>query len=699
MTVRLVLALHFHQPVGNFDSVFRDAVRFCYEPTLTAFEHHRAVRSAFHLSGCLLEWLESNDRKTLDRVFRLVGSGQVEPLGGGFYEPILTVIPRDDALEQIGRLSDYWQKRCGVRPRGAWLPERVWEPGLADLLSDGGIRYTILDDQHLRFSGMVRDRMTGVFVTERFGKAIAFFPSDYKLRYLIPFRTMDKVREHFEKLARDEKSPIVTYGDDVEKFGFWPGTHRWVFEEKWLDQFFTYLGEERSPLRPVLPGSILDSPPPAPKVYVPNASYSEMLEWALPADSVPDYIRARDSARAGGSEEAVKAFVRGSLWDMFLARYPESDQILKHVIRSSRKVRALEAGEKRERAMTSVLRAQCNCAYWHGLFGGIYLPHLRDGILRNLLEADSALLSGLGKEIRVERGDYDGDLEEEVVLSSRSLQAFFRPSDGGTMNELDHLPSRFNLANVVSRWKESYHNGDDITHGKASSEGPPSPHEISVGIRKSDLSGQTFDRIPLRSFRDFTSLHPIGPGKLAAFEGMNLATGRMDSWITRPSGWEGEYRIGEVTVSKRIEMPDPETLALSWSCASTEKGPLRFGTLLCFTLLTPDASDRHAEIETDGGEIWRGKPGDELEREKVRRISWRDDSIALSFDLLFPGDTSLSTFPIRTLQRSEKGYEAVYQGTLMALSWPAEALRIGGVPQVTIRFRNDTKRGGWGCPN
>jgi len=33
-------------------------------------------------------------------------------------------------------------------------------------------------------------------------------------------------------------------------------------------------------------------------------------------------------------------------------------------------------------------RGQCNCPYWHGVFGGMYLPHLRSALYRELIKAD-----------------------------------------------------------------------------------------------------------------------------------------------------------------------------------------------------------------------------------------------------------------------------------------------------------------------
>jgi 4-alpha-glucanotransferase len=79
--VQLVLAIHSHQPVGNFDFVFERATEQCYSPFLTVLERHPQVRLALHYSGPLLEWLESNRPEVIDRIGKLCERGQVELLG------------------------------------------------------------------------------------------------------------------------------------------------------------------------------------------------------------------------------------------------------------------------------------------------------------------------------------------------------------------------------------------------------------------------------------------------------------------------------------------------------------------------------------------------------------------------------------------------------------------------------------------
>jgi len=91
--VQVAIAIHNHQPVGNFDSVFAEAADRAYRPFLEALARHPGVRLSMHWSGSLLEWVETNQPSLLDALGALVARGQVELLSGAFYEPILAVIP------------------------------------------------------------------------------------------------------------------------------------------------------------------------------------------------------------------------------------------------------------------------------------------------------------------------------------------------------------------------------------------------------------------------------------------------------------------------------------------------------------------------------------------------------------------------------------------------------------------------------
>ncbi|MGZ5556276.1 MAG: glycoside hydrolase family 38 N-terminal domain-containing protein, partial [Candidatus Aminicenantales bacterium] len=151
-----LFAVHNHQPVGNFPEIFKAAFNDCYRPLLEALAGHPGFRFALHFSGPLWEYMEKTERGCWDLVHELSVRGQVELLGGGFYEPVLSIIPEEDRLGQIRMMNDFLAENFGQRPRGLWLTERVWEPDLPRTLAAAGIEFTLLDEEHFHYAG-VRD--------------------------------------------------------------------------------------------------------------------------------------------------------------------------------------------------------------------------------------------------------------------------------------------------------------------------------------------------------------------------------------------------------------------------------------------------------------------------------------------------------------------------------------------------------------
>src|SRR5262245_46381812 len=119
--VRLILVLHDHQPVGNFDHVLEQAYQDAYLPFLEVFDRYESLKMGLHTSGPLLEWLDGHHPEYLDRVARLTAAGRIEIIGGAFYEPILSMIPPRDRAGQIRSFSSWLERRLGARVRGMWM--------------------------------------------------------------------------------------------------------------------------------------------------------------------------------------------------------------------------------------------------------------------------------------------------------------------------------------------------------------------------------------------------------------------------------------------------------------------------------------------------------------------------------------------------------------------------------------------------
>ncbi|MFH1861179.1 MAG: alpha-amylase/4-alpha-glucanotransferase domain-containing protein, partial [bacterium] len=373
-TIHFILGIHNHQPVGNFDHVFEDAYRKSYLPFLEVLERHPQIRLMYHTTGPLLDWLELHHPDFLDRVRSLVESNQMEVMTGGYYEPILAVIPDRDKAGQINKLTQYSTQRFGMTPRGMWMAERIWEPHLARSLAECCVEFITLDDYHFHSAGMQPQDLLGYYRTDEQGRGIAVFPISIDLRYLIPFKEPEKTIAYLQSRADDKGSNLLVMADDGEKFGLWPGTYEWVHKKGWLERFFNQLEAAMAAgwLKMTTGSEFLDSYPPRGRVFLPCASYFEMSTWSLPAKSgaVLDEIIHRYENENRLDE--LRPYLKGGFWRNFLTKYDESNYMYRKMLWVSEQIAELEASlpanKRKQRATLEAARvclykAQCNCAY------------------------------------------------------------------------------------------------------------------------------------------------------------------------------------------------------------------------------------------------------------------------------------------------------------------------------------------------
>src|SRR5947209_6431876 len=290
--VRLILALHDHQPVGNFDGVFEASYKESYLPFLEVLEGYPEIPFVLHTSGPLLEWLVERRPEYISRVRALVEAGRVEILGGGFFEPILTMIPHRDRVGQIREFSAYLEEVFGASVRGMWVPERVWEQHLVSALVEAGVEYTILDDFHFQRAGLREPELLGYYLSEDEGRLLKIFPGSETLRYLMPFQEPHATYEYLRRLAHEYPGATVVFADDGEKFGAWPDTFDHVYKHGWLRRFCDMIVGNRDWLEPSTFARAVEEALPLGKVYLPASSYREMTEWALPSARQLAYHRA-----------------------------------------------------------------------------------------------------------------------------------------------------------------------------------------------------------------------------------------------------------------------------------------------------------------------------------------------------------------------------------------------------------------------
>ena len=705
--VTLLLGIHHHQPVGNFGHVFRLAYDRCYRPFLDLLERHPRVRLTLHYTGPLLEWFEKEEPGFLDRLAKLVVSGQVEILGGGFYEPILSVIPDRDAVGQVNLLSQWLRNRLGAAPRGLWLAERAWEGALAKKLAPTGLRYTILDDSHFMHAGLNAEALSGYYLTEKEGAPLAIFPISKDLRYLIPFRVPEELIAFLARLAERQSGAAVTYADDGEKFGLWPDTYKWVFEERYLERVFSLLEQNAEWLRLQTFGEYLDAHPPTGRVYLPAASYDELMEWALPIDAAKALEDRCAELERAGRLAAFRPFLRGGFWDGFLLKYPESNHMHKRMLDVSERVaRAFPPGADVSEATRLIWRAQGNDAYWHGLFGGLYLNCLRHETYRNLIEAENHVERALHKDrewIEMRRTDLDRDGHEELMISTRRLGVLLAPACGGSLLELDYRPKNFNLSDVLARREEAYHRklAEAALH-QGSSEGAPSSIHDQMKVKEQGLhQALSYDRHRRLSFLDrFLSPETSWEAfdRIDDEERGDCVQGVYEVEAVNSSAKKGELRIPlishgtvnldsrayPITVRKVYQVMEREAgVSVTYAIESHAEGPcaVRFGVELNLTLLAGDDPQRYYEVP-GSGKVRLCKRGLCLGAERFSMVDeWNQFRVTLRLDR--SGD--IWYMPIETVSQSEEGAERTYQGSALLASWPL-TLQPGGVERMEVRL-------------
>ena len=667
--VTLLMAVHCHQPVGNFGFVFEEAFAKAYDPFLAVLERHPGVRLSLHYSGCLLDWLAEHRPAFLDRVRALVRRGQVEVLASGYYEPILPLIPEGDRQGQLAAMREAIHRRFGEDATGAWLTERVWEPDLPATLARAGIRYTMVDTNQFASARpwlpralQVQDDdavwdLLGYYATEHAGESVLLFPASKRLRYAMPFAQVGETLAFLKRLQRQE--PVaVTFADDGEKFGLWPKTYRWVYEEGWLDQFFGALEQASSWLATTTFRDYVQDEPASGRVYLPCGSYDEMLAWS------------------------------GGHFRNFFTKYPEAHAMEQKMLRVSRFIQELKVQGSRLKGKTfpprtsnleprtkerdrliqeaerELYAGQCNCAYWHGVFGGLYLFHLRRAVYAHLLTAERLAGQAARRPAASTVLDADADGQLECDLATPGMRLLLDPVEGGTITEWSLYEPAVNLLDTLSRRPEPYHEKlrTKAAHAQAVAGSSPESIHDALGVKEANLDAHLlYDSHRRSAFLDYAfqamptlseavrstwterRLWPSGPFSLLPPSPRRGAKQPLSVQMVRelPGG-------GQIRKTVRVEAAAP-----ALDCAYELEGTEARVVALEFNL-----SIRDERFLTHPGEL-----------RAAAQWTLTEPSLGVSVRLALDPPSTLWHFPVETVSESEEGLERTYQGLAVICLW------------------------------
>lgn len=704
-SIRLVLALHNHQPIGNFDHVFEQSYQDSYLPFLDVLARYPSLQIALHTSGSLMEWLDARHPEYVDRLAELVARKQIEIIGGANFEPILAMISPRDRIGQIRSYTHWLEDRLGAAVRGMWIPERVWEPAFTRDLVDAGIEYIILDDYHFKNAGLTDDELAGYYLTEEDGRVLAVFPGSERLRYTIPFADPQATIDHLGYLCGRFENPVVVFGDDGEKFGTWPDTKKHVYQDRWLERFFDTLMNNQHWVRMTTLAETVDNVAPLGRIYLPNCSYREMTEWALPTNQLNELESSVHEMEHDPRWQGIRRFLRGGFWRNFKVKYPETNEMYSRMMMVSRRLeRVLESGacgELVDSARTELYRGQCNCSYWHGAFGGVYLPHLRNAVYQHLIEADSLLdqvMKRPAQWIEANTADFNFDGRQEVQLANDRLMALLAPGAGGHLYELDVRNIRHNLMATLNRRPEAYHR--KVLAGANNGNNHCASIHDRVVFKQEGLDRRVqYDDYLRKSLVD----HFFEPGTSLDAVAANTATrtgdfiGRhYDARIRRnpdkiqvQMSREGQVSGVPVKLTKGVTMTaGSSTLEVTYLLENLPADrTFLFAVEFNFAGLPSGADDRY--YHSDGQRL--GQLGARLDTPEQSGLSMVDEWLGIEVGLRSSLPTSFWTLPVETVSQSEGGFELVHQSVAVLPHWNVQA-DAHGRWSVTLSLALDTSR-------
>ncbi len=682
--VNLCLVLHNHQPIGNFDGVIEQAYQDSYLPFLDVFEDYESLKLSLHTSGPLLLWLVEHHAEYIERLKMLVAAERVEIIGGPFYEPILPMLPSRDRIGQIRAYTHYLNELFSTNVLGMWMPERVWESALTTDIARAGMRFTVLDDFHFKAAGWSEDELYGCYLTEEDGNLLRVFPGSERMRYLLPFASPEETIEYARQVAEQRPGGVLVFGDDGEKFGTWPNTKQHVYEQGWLRRFFDALVANQDWLKTSTLGSLAIEQTPVGKIYLPDCSYREMTEWALPTAQQELYETITHELHDHERWSEIARFMRGGNWRNFKVRYAEANEMYTRMMEVSRKLDATRRhcgdAELLGEIEDHLYRGQCNCPYWHGAFGGIYLPHLRNAVFKELIAADNKLdllEHGRGQWVDATSEDFNLDQRPEVRLANDQFVAYVAPSQGGMLYELDVRSAEHNLLATIQRRPEAYHR--KVLQGNIQQEGEVSSIHDLVVFKQDGLDEKLqYDPFPRKSFLEHFYDNDVAAESVAtgtAMERGDFVAQPFDAKLRRAASKvqlqlsrDGNAWGIPIRMTKAITLeagspllqvvylleglpPDRQLhMALEWNFAGMPAG----------------ADDRYF-YNTEAQKL--GHLGTHLELSNTQHLGLIDEwqGIDVLFGLSRP--SGIWTFPIETVSQSEGGFELVHQSVCVMPHW------------------------------
>jgi 4-alpha-glucanotransferase len=447
--ISLIIGTYNSIPIGYKDDTIEERYQASIKPFLSLIYENSNIPVTLHYSGILLEWFDEKHPEVLILLSEMVRNKSVEILGGGYYDPILPLIPVTDRVGQIEYLTTFIRKKIGKRPRGGWITERVWETNLALTLKNNGIDFIFLDDWHLNLAGLNGSSVFQPYITEEQGKGVLVFPISNTFTSQIGTISPAAMVDHIVQLSAKDDHEMVVIMMDGLSFSSTSKSNNASFA--WLQEFFIETERHKESIDAVLPGVYARSASPRSKVYFPSAMRREISSLPFPIDQQAVLHKLE---KEGGESSS---FLRAGYFRQFLSKYHESNLLYAKMMYVYMLVNQIRGDRSRKKtAKYQLWKGQCNSAYWHGPSGCLYRSCVRKAAYSALIEAEKITRERGIFKTSLTAVDIDMDGGDEFLYQGQTLNAYTHRL-GGVLFELDYLPRCWNFLDTMTRYRELEH--------------------------------------------------------------------------------------------------------------------------------------------------------------------------------------------------------------------------------------------------
>ncbi len=441
-------------PIGLIKDEMENLYQSYYRPLLKVMYAHPAVKFVAYFSGSLLEWIEENHSEFIDVMVEMAKRRQLEMLGGGYYAPVFSLIPKQDRIGQIEQLTTYLRRNFGRRPRGCWVTEQIWEPVLPSSFKAAGMDYLFLDEYHFWKAGFEERDFFTPCITEDQGKTMLVFPASHEVRQNFWNMSPDEIIRLIDQVPDEREDQVISLLHEVHhdaEDGTLDPSSVEDHLERLMNRLESMIADGR--IETLLPSRYLRKPRARSRGYFPATSFDEMQAYGS-ISALERYLRRKGTITSGVGRTG---YYYGSIFRQNLGRYWEVNlmyskmqyvQSLTSQIRGD-KYRKLAAREE-------LWHGQSHLPFWHGERGGVYFNNYRKELYSALIRSENLTRERGIFAASISSFDFDMDGIDEYLFQGNQMNAYIH-SQGGILFELDYLPAPWNYLDNMGRYPEVYH--------------------------------------------------------------------------------------------------------------------------------------------------------------------------------------------------------------------------------------------------